>query len=71
MRQLKLSKSFDSPPKKLAEQLGSHMKPVLPPIENAKDQEALENIKKFIEKEKIKTKCKKDIYDQKRFSIYR
>ena len=46
-------------------------KQILPPILRKKDRKLIEEIRTFIDDEKEKTKCNKDEYDEKRFSIYR
>lgn len=46
-------------------------KSVLPPIMRQTDKNLIEEIRKFIDKEKQKLECDKDVYDEKRFAIYR
>ena len=69
---LKTSIATDAALQKSSENLGLPVrKPLLPPIVSKKDKEAVEKVKKFIQEEKEKIRCEEDVYDEKRFAIFR
>ena len=46
-------------------------KSLLPPIVSNKDKLALDEVGKFIREERRKVNCEENVFDQKRFAIYR
>ena len=69
---LKRSIQPDAAVLKSTEELGLPVrKPLLPPIACSKDKEALEEVKEFIQEEKKKIQCEDNVYDEKRFTIFR
>ena len=69
---LSTSIANDAALRKSSEELGLPVrKPLLPPIVCQQDKEALEKVKAFIHEEKKKIQCEDDVFDEKRFIIFR